>query len=348
MSEIANDTARALFEAHVKHELAALGGDAVLRTLAEEVGKAFDWLGTVTLNQIATRAQIVAVIDRYAIQFRIGGGITELAGEMSNAVFSSTRSEETRVDEILPPSLFEEFAEKIVALDSARREAIHLVTQSNAYGAFVTRVLKRGIVDFVFRPLDKAQSGDSLFANLARRVPPTVLRDLEERIAARLERYLEIHRERIAHDSEEYMLEALDERAIRTVADDVWESVAPMRLSDAFAFITSHDLEDFVVLGYEFWLKYRKTRYFRELSTELVGFFFDKYGDGSVADLVSDMGVSREMLVGEIQTFVGPVLAEAVTTGFLESRIRARLAPFYASSGVSKLLSEAGAGDGSG
>ncbi len=334
-----DETARALFEAHVKHELASLGGGAVAQTLAVEVEKLFEWFATATVNQIATREQIAAVIDRYAIQFKIGGGITELAGEMSNAVFTSARSAETRVEDILPSAVFEAFAEKVVALDSARREAIHLIAQSSAYGTFVTRVLKRGIVDFVFRPLDHVQAVDSVVGRVARRVPKDLVHGIEEKLGATLERFLEASRERIANDSESYMLEALDEPCIRSVADDVWAAVAPMRLSEAFAFITSHDLEDFIVLGYEFWLKYRKTRYFHELTTELVGFFFDKYGDESVAELILDMGVTPEMLVSEVQAAVGPVLAQTIATGFLESRIRARLEPFYASSEVSKIVS---------
>ena len=342
-----NDTARALFEAHVKQELASFEEEALRESIAREVTRVFEWLGGVTLNQMATREQIFGVIERYAIEFKIGGGITELAGQMSNTIFSSPQSAETRVDEVLRPESYEEFAAKVVALDEARRQCIRLVAHSSAYGTLVARVLQRGIMDFVFRPRD-THGPLALVADAMRRLPPrfiaAVETQVEKQIGARLAQYIEGNAERIARESEAQLVGILDARFVRTMADDVWEAVAPMRLSEAFAFISAHDLEDFVVLGYEFWLKYRKTRYFRELSREVVGFFFDKYGDESAASLVEDMGVSKEMFIHEIQIFAAPLVEAARETGFLEAQIRARLEPFYASDAVASILDGAKSG----
>ena len=50
-----NDTARALFEAHVKQELASFEQEALRGSIAREVARVFEWLGGITLNQLATR-----------------------------------------------------------------------------------------------------------------------------------------------------------------------------------------------------------------------------------------------------------------------------------------------------
>jgi hypothetical protein len=111
-----------------------------------------------------------------------------------------------------------------------------------------------------------------------------------------------------------------------------------MKLSDAFGYVSSHDMEDFVVLGYEFWQRYRKTRYFREISRELVGHFFTKYGGESVLSLLEELGVTAPMVSDELQGFLPPLLEKAHATGLLEQRIRAHLERFYRSDAAAAIL----------
>jgi hypothetical protein len=170
--------------------------------------------------------------------------------------------------------------------------------------------------------------------NVARRVVP----DLERHVATRLSRYFDRNADRIAREGEKHLLLALDQATLRRAAEELWEELAPLPLSEVFAQIEGYDLEDFVVFGYEFWLRYRKTEYFHEIVRELVGHFFDKYGDESLVSLIEDMGVTQDMVRTDVRVFVGPVLAHARTTGFLERRVRAHLEPFYASKGVAALL----------
>jgi hypothetical protein len=123
------------------------------------------------------------------------------------------------------------------------------------------------------------------------------------------------------------------------MADEIWDEIAAKPLSVAVEIFTPQDLEDFVVLGYEFWLKFRKTRYFRAISTEVVDRLFVKYGDESVHSVVSDMGITEEMIAEELRSFLPPLIDHARRGGFLEQRIRARLEPFYRSEAVATLLS---------
>lgn len=334
-----NKTARALLEAHVRHELETLTGEAFQRVVEDEVAALFDWIADVCLNDVATREQIVGVIERRAIELRISGGITELMGEMANKVFTSSHNEETRLEDIVPSRSFEEIADKVIGLEQARGELIHRATQSGAYRTLVTSVLQRSVLDFVFPSNDSSHgAGRFPLAAVGRKVVRSVVPALERHVAARLSRYLETNADRIAREGERQLLQALDEDTLRRAAAEIWEELAPMRLSEVFAQIEGYDLEDFVVFGYEFWLKYRKTDYFQEIVRELVGHFFDKYGDESLGSLIEDMGVTQDMVLTDVREFVGPLLAHAHATGFLERRVRAHLEPFYASKSAGALL----------
>jgi hypothetical protein len=329
-----NDLTQRLLDAHVAYQLAQGAGQGFGQLIDEEVAALFEWLAEVKLDDAVTRAQIKGVIERFVIDPKVTGALTELSGEMSRLVLSSAWSERTRVDEILRHESYVQFADKIVALDGLWRELVHLVAQSEAYAALVSRTLQRGLLGALFGEDRAGTATHGLLDSLRAKLRPLI----EQRVEPRVSGYLEALVKQLARRSERRLILALDPEAMRTLLDEVWASIAPMRLSEAFAYISSHDLEDFVALGYEFWLKYRKTRYFREISGELVDHFFDKYGDESLLDLLDELGISAEVVSAELQNFLRPLLDHGHLTGLLERRIRARLERFYRSDVAASLL----------
>ena len=334
------DTARALLDAHVRHELDGFRGDALSRMVETEVSSLFSWLEDVRLHDVSGVDQIMGVIDRCVIDFRVSGGIAELAGESASKVFSSKRNADARVDEVFPHSFFGEFADKAVGLEPARRDLLDQISKSQTYRIVIARLLQRGIMDLLFRPRAAGDGRGRLLAHLgvgfARRLVP----DLERFVADSLARALERNTDRLAAFSKEILLDVVDEAFIRDAADDAWEVLAPMRLAELFAHIDTYDLEDFIVIGYEFWLKYRKTPYFRGVTREVVEHFFEKYGEDSVRSLIEDMGVDEQMVVMEAFAFLKPIVEHALVSGYLEARIRSRFEGFYTSDAVSEILND--------
>lgn len=331
-----NETLEALLEAHVQHELASLRGEPLERLIEDEVSHAFDWFSTVTLNQVVSREAICGVIERYVTEFQISGGITELAGEMSRRVASSTWSASTELQAIIPNEFYEAVVDKLVELAQARPELAQTIAESPAYAAIVSQVLHRSVMEFLFA---ERRAAPSLFAAEGRDVARRVVPSVERKVAARLTRFLDGRAERFARSSAPYLLALLDEKGIRRFADELWQSIAPMHLSELFAHLDDrYDLDDFIVIGYEFWRKYRKTDYFREIARELVGHFFDKYGEEKLLTLVEDMGVSDAIVLREIRVFSRPVIDLALATGFLEARLRAHLRTFYTSDAAAAIV----------
>jgi hypothetical protein len=329
------DITETLLSAHVEHELRRLRGDALDDLLAKQVAAAFKWLEDVSFNDAVTRDQIVGVIDRYVVELKVSGGIAELAGEMSRVVFSSTASAATRVEDVLPTSAYGDFADKITALGGVQSELIRYVTQSVAFGTLASRLLSRMVTDLLFR-VDPGQPSrlTGLLGTLAEKVLP----GFERRIGEALSRYIEPHASRLTRGGGGHLREVLDPECVRQIADEIWDEVSKKPLSDAAAFFTAQDLEDFVVLVYEFWQKFRKTRYFHAVSTEVVDRLFEKYGEESVLSIIADMGITEQMVTHELKTFIGPLFERAFATGFLEQEIRTYLEPFYRSPALAAIL----------
>jgi hypothetical protein len=228
----------------------------------------------------------------------------------------------------LSPASYAEFADKLVSLDRARRELIGLVAHSSTFAAINARILSRSLLDMLTpsvlrRPL--AASLSMLWEPMARAWKP----DIERRLVELFEQYVQQHRARITDDIEQRLLQALNPENIRSLLDEIWDGVAGMQLSDAFAFLGEQDLEDFVVLVHEFWLRYRKSEFFRDISVEMVDHLFDKYGDETLASLIEDMGVAQDMVSAELVGFLRPMVQHALRTGALEQALRAKLGAFY-------------------
>jgi len=328
-----------LLEAQLQHELRLWQGDAIDHTLSAYVVDLFRWLETLQLEQAVTRAQVDGVIERYVIALRVSGGITELSGELSRLVLSSRSTAETRVDGILTPQSYEEFADKIVSLEGVRRQLIALMAQSSTFASMHARLLARSLLDFVAPnlPLDRGPFMTGV-SELADQLGERLVAPLERRVGELLRQYLAQHRERLTQDIEKRLLDVLSPERLRSLLDELWDGVAAMPLSQAFQLIGEQDLEDFVVLVHEFWLRYRKSDFFRRISHEMVEHFFDKYGQESLASVIEDMGVTEQMVAQELIGFLRPLLERAGESGALEQLLRARLSVFYGSAAARAAL----------
>lgn len=320
-----NPTLEALLDAHVKFELTRLRG-ASLSELIETRGEAwFAWLAETSLSELVTPEQIMGVIDRYVIELKVGGGITELAGEMSRAILSSEASAETRLGQILEPEAFAEFADKVESLGEARRALVEQISKSPGFAELISRMVLRVIGESLFPPSEGRSLGilarlrEPLRTHWTTRVSPI----LSRYVAARTDRAIEAHRDKLADE--------LGSEGIRAIADDLFDALAGHPLSDTTRVFSAQDLEDFVVLGFEFWLTFRKTAFFRRAAGEVVDKLFDKYGRDSVVAVLEDLGIDPALILAEVKQFAGPIAALAAQTGFLERSVRAALAPFYAS-----------------
>lgn len=326
-----------LLEAHVRHELALFEGDRLTRMLAEQVSALFRWFADVTLDDVMTRAQIIGVIERYAIGLRVSGGITELSGEMSQVVFKSRATASTRLDQILTPAMYEEFADKVLALEGVRRELIALIAQSATVHATSARLFARGLVDLLALvvPVSSQLSPPALTAFVTK-LGAGILPGLERLASDAFAR----HRDRFAREREQVLLELLDVDRLRSLADELWDRLSPLPLSEVFALIGEQDVEDFVVLIYEFWVRYRETPFFHRIATELVDHFFHKYGQATLLALVDDMGVNESMVTEEVVALLQPIVEHAVRSGALERGIYERLEAFYRSPAAAAALGE--------
>lgn len=323
-----SDLSDALLEAHVQHELARLR-DRLPEEVDETVHAVFEWFGGLPLTEFSSPEAVLGIIDRCVIELPVSGGVVELAGEATRLIFSSLAGNDTRMSDVVADGDYDGFADKVVKLERAWHELASLMARSEAMEAIIVRLVARALPELLVGPLGTGR--------LARTALPVVERRLQRALSAQLRR----ERDRLSAGQQRSLLEALDPQYVRSLVDEVWNRVSSLRVSEVFHLIQEDDLEDFVVLCHEFWLHYRRTPYFRRICAEVVEHVFDKYRRHTVAAVIDDMGVTEEVVARELKGLLVPLMQKAMRSGFLEARVRARLAPFYRSEAFTRTLTEA-------
>jgi hypothetical protein len=335
-----DETISKFLEAHVTHEMNRFKRGGYKKTIKEEVAALFEWIKKIKLKEVIAPEQIVGLIERNVVALPVAGGVTELAGEMSQRVLASPQNKKTSLENIFARKQFDDIVDKIGSLKSARKDIIHRFVTSSVYSQQISEVLYTGIKDYLLAENIIAQKvpGVSSLIKLGRFAVNKTMHSLEAAIENKIKSYIESNLGNTIKRSEKSLNEYFDETHIIEMGEEIWSSIAKTKLSEYFNEIDANDLEDFIIIGYEFWLHFRKTPYFRAIYTDLVYFFFEKYADRELDVILEDVGVTQKMVVNELIEAVAPGIETALSIGYLEERIRVRLEDFYLSPKTACLL----------
>jgi len=346
------DLLNQLLETHIEHELNSFKNGAYKKTVKKEVSAIFRWVGHVKLKDIITPEQIIELIKQKVVESPVPGGITELIGEMSRKVLSSIHNEKNLFEDIFARKQFDIIMDKGSSLVNVRTYLIKKILNSPAYSKLISNIIYIAIKEYLITESKIVQTkipGVSSLLYLGKNTVKMVesfpvissiinvckesindaLPTFETEIENRIIEYIESTLDNKIQHSENFLIELLNEKNMIVLADQIWDSISKNPLSEYFNTIDPNDMEDFILIGYDFWLHFRKTQYFENIYKELVIYFFEKYGDNELDIILEDVGVSEDMVINDIIHVVSPAIKTALNIGYLEERIRSRLESFY-------------------
>ncbi|RJP94829.1 MAG: hypothetical protein C4518_02355, partial [Desulfobacteraceae bacterium] len=320
-----DQTIKALLEAHVQHELGRFKSKKYRQTIREEAAAVFKWIQKLTLREIVTPEQVIGIIERNVVEMPVAGGITELAGEMSQRVLASPQNKKTALEDIFPRKPYDDIVDKVGGLGSARKAIIERLVNSPVYSEQISEVLFTGIKDYLLAENIFAQKvpGIASLIKLGKFAVNKTMHPLEVAVEKTVKNYIEKNLGNTIRRSEKSLNAYFDEAHIIEMGDEIWTNISKRKLSEYFKVLDANDMEDFIIIGYDFWMHFRETTYFKEIYTDLVHFFFEKYGDRELELIAEDVGVTEKMVVNELTQSLSHGIEKALSIGFLEERIRA-------------------------
>lgn len=342
MSKTAPSLVDTLFEAHVKHDVASLKGAKLKKFLEQEVDELLGYAEKVPLGRLISPEQVMGVIKRIAVNMELDAGIPELAAEMAAEVLKAPVQADTTLGDILSREQASGFIEEALELRQQRERIISEIMAHPVYQELVSNVVYHGLVNYLYEDnlITRSVPGVGSVMKFGKKMANKAVPGLDETFERRIKAWLAESLPGLIVRSEQFLHRALTDDELRDSVMAAWVSLENQTIAELQDGLGEVELQEFVVLGYDFWLNFRKTAYFEGCARAVVEHLFAKYGDRPVMDLLNDIGVTREVIVTEIAELGLPIIDVLHKEGYVEALVRRRLGSFYKSAAAKKLLAE--------
>lgn len=345
MNVITHPVAAALFEAHVEHTLELLGGDFLAAHLSAEVDAGLVHAAQLTLGEVVTRDLIKATVHTYAVDMPMAGGIPELVGDIARALHAHPMHDSTRLADLISDHQVRDIIAKAVEMREVREQAIERVLGNPILSDMAADLIYRGIKGYLAQSNDAAKAipGAGTLMSLGKSVLSKASPGLEKSLDEGLLNYVQKSTRATLLSSKNALLKRLSDEAIERAALDFWGEIKHQPASVLRDYVSAESLEEWFVIGYEYWRsELRHTPTYSAVINVGIDCFFDKYEGATLAHLLEEVGVTRDMILREALRFAPPVIAVLRERGVLEDMVRRQLLPFYASGRLEHVLAAHG------
>lgn len=321
-----------LLDALVDYWRERLTGDSLRVFLERELDASLRLAERLTLNDVVTPEQVTAVAVKFASTWTIEGSIPELVGEIAARVHQETTHDEVPLRNLIDQEQIQELVASVVALPAVRR----LIFESPLTREWAVELIVHGTNSALLDGRIRAEQVPGLSQLLG------AAELLMNRIAPNTRTQAELRIREFAEHAVTYFqhrsLLPVEDTTLADAAVDLWAEHADTPVSTIGAMVSPDDVEDFLVLAFEFFFRFRKTDYFRNVVSEGVQYFFEKYGDSTLRELVEDIGVGRDDMLEEANRFAPPILDLLANNGMLNAIVRRLHEDFFDSERVQTIL----------
>ena len=288
--------------------------------IVDEVDDALRDAAELTLGEVVTPEMIRDTAVKFAVNMPLEGSIPELVGEIAGRLYRHSIHDDVRLTDVLDTKTFDELTQAIGDMDVVRR-VVREVIDSPVTVDVCVEVITHAVDSAVEQGRSPSDPGvRGLLAGALARLATPVLPAIESGV------------EKLTRTGAAFVLRSAGEEpdtALVGSAHELWRNRSQDSVGTFRDLVTADDVEDFVVVVFEFWKAFRDTDYFRTLLGAGVDHFFDKYGDTSLVDLIADLGIERDDLVEEGMRFGLPIIAHLDDRGLLDGILRRQFVPFY-------------------
>ena len=333
--------AEALLEAHVAFVLDQLTGDALVPLIETGLDALLADAARLKLKDVVTPKMIKDTARTYAVELQFAGGLPELVGDIARALHGHKIHDATRFGDLLSDHRIGEITDKLLEFKSLREKIAIELFSGPLYAEFASDLLYHGIQGYLSNnPLTRNIPGAGSMMKLGKRVMNKASPGLESSIEDGLKKYIGRSVEATSRRSVDFLLNHIDDDAIREMVLDIWERVRELPVASLREDISSLDQEELFVIGYEYFQELRRTDFFATLIDAGIDSFFDKYASTSLMELIDDIGVSRQMMLDEALRYAPPILKTLKKKKMLDATVRRYLEPFYLSGAVEKIVAQ--------
>jgi hypothetical protein len=331
-------TAQALLEAHTRHVLQQLSGDALVALVAEETAAACDWMAGRPVHTLANPQMVRDFALRNVFDITPSDALLDTIGTLVTRGFRSPLNDETRLDAILSRADYDHIVSELIALEDVRNELIHAVMQNHDVVHLISDIVYSGIKNYMAENSKIANKVPGVGSLLKAGKGMMERMGTDGMVEGAIKNYIRQNTRSTMEMTERLIKQALESHKLKASSHKLWDHVHDKRLGVAARHVEEKHVRSSVEIGARLWDHLRRTGYARGLLNELVEAWFETRGNESLLQLLESLGLTRDRLPHEVQLFLQPLVAELIASGQLEARVRVHLERFYGSPEVANLL----------
>ena len=333
-----------LLEQHLRHEMAHFDGDALVHELEQDVDALFRVADSIRLADVIDPATVNGLIRREVVERDIPPIIPEMAAEFTNHLVSRGFHQQATPSDIISRDRIEGFVDELLVLREQRRHLIDRVLEQPIYRDLIASLMYEGLVRYVYEEnlLSRRVPGVTSALRMSSRVLNKAMSGLDEVWEKSIKSYIGRNLDRLIRQSAEFLSENLTDDELRMSMMDAWDSFSGKSLSQLQQGLGEVEWSEFVVMGYDFWLSFRRSEYFRQCYETVVEQLFEQYGNYRVSDLLEEFAIDRDTVMTEIRAVVPQAMDALRASGLVESLLRRRLERFYTSEAALEVLAGGG------
>ncbi|MGH3518068.1 MAG: hypothetical protein ACRDQ7_11755 [Haloechinothrix sp.] len=337
------DLANRLLDAQVEFILTEVSGDRLAEVVARDVDDLLAVAETTVVADLVDREQVKATT--YKILDQAGGSVViePMVADIADAIYQLTANDEHHLGEVIDRDQVQELVRKVISMRHLHEEVLRRLTESPVVATVASWFVTKLVSDVMQQNREFAERVPGVASLLsvgeraANRVRGATSRHLDQFVGDMAGKGAQLALRRVSTAIRHTMREA----PLHDAAMEVWDLHAEDKISGLKNYLNQDDLRELASIGYEIWLILRNTDYFRELLGAGIDVFFDSYGSHQVSALLTELGLSRDDLVTEVQRYAPAVVEALNKDGQLAELIRRRLEPFFHSDTVLRMLAAA-------
>lgn len=339
-SPSAASRAEALLEAQVRFEVARLTVEA--RATAE--GFAGDLLDALAGQQVAdlvdrdalvsTLVQVIRTVPASALV----GGLVELATDVAH----TGPEEPFPLDELVHHAEVEVLLDELLGLTHLYERALERLTASPLVGTVAARFMGRIVGEVVATNQEIANKVPGLGSlvsfgtNAAARVQGAAGKQLEGLLGSSMDKGSAFAVRRLNR----ILIETMRDPVTREAALQAWDLVAREPVTGLDEYVSPDEAAGVVGAVHAMVVTALAHDQAAVLVEVLVDGFLDRFGGYSPTELLEQLDLERDDVIGRVGDLAPQALAALHESGDLERLVRARLAPFWESEGALALLAD--------
>lgn len=321
----------AMLDAHVSFEMARWAGPEREQLLRDEFAALYEWLAGVRIGDVVTTDHLSAVLDRFVLDNPVDDETIAVMEQALVALHESALADQAPIGDLIGRPAYDELAATLIGMKEARSRITEQITSSEVYSELIAHVLYQGIKNYLVSEnvLTKHVPGASSLMRLGQNALSSASPKLGEGIDRQLTAFVNANITDTIRDSRRYLDRVIDDETLWTIAKELWDSNAQTTVAQAAEVVTADEIASIVRAGAGSWEHARRRVQVQALIRGVAATLLEREQDRSVTEVLTTLGITAEVVAEGGELVAAPWVDRAIRDGYLEARIRSRLAAFY-------------------